>query len=647
MTDTEPCASLTTGTLSPGLRVNYSYGMVLGLDEFLQEQLYRQEKDYRHRRLLHGYGTSYGLQLTTAPTTDGTQDFTIGVSPGAGIDQWGREFIVPDTQCVRLGSWLVAQEQAFPGIVRAHSNGSGDTIVYVVASYASCLDNLVPVPGQSCGTGEQAQVASRIRDSWTVELRWDPPPMPRWNCDRRLGRLLKSVGFVDQPDESLPGEDALLTAVRALVDNAEDGLGEFDDFGLPPVAYEVARWRASALWDEIFAVWVSEVRPRLEPDLISPPQTWDPSILLGGVQFSTGVWPPFDPANPRVDHAEIFDPGRPSVLNTQLIQELPPPERVDLEPIELVTLVPSVVGGVFTIDAWFHLSAPVALTAPVQIVTESGATAAFTAVRKPAAGDPPGQASVWTLTPPNGVKFTAGQQLSARFESDAVLVGFGSATLRQWRDGLGARFLNTTATGGAVMAYTTALAPATTLTLAGESAAGAAAALAPATHAEFVTITDTGATDRQLSFELWFHPEPRGARGGLVVRTPQVRAYDETTGDPLTVTGLSQDPAYGNAWTVTTEVPGSESPLPAYVRFVFPAEGFVLIGPESGESGLADLIDSGGVQFTGWDQGGAGIVTFHRVAAPNGAAAGPAPAARRTTHTKPAAKTTTGRSQKR
>lgn len=187
MTATEPCVSLTTGTLSPDQRVNYAYGMVLGLDEFLQEQLYHQEKDYRHRRVLHGYGTSYGLKVCAEPTTDGTRDYTVTVSPGVGIDQWGREFVIRDAQCVRLGSWLVAQDQAHPGIVRQHGDGSGDTTVYVVASYASCLDNLVPLPGRPCSSGEQTQVASRIRDSWNVDLRWEPPPMPRWDSDHAAG----------------------------------------------------------------------------------------------------------------------------------------------------------------------------------------------------------------------------------------------------------------------------------------------------------------------------------------------------------------------------------------------------------------------------------------------------------------------------
>jgi hypothetical protein len=163
--------------------------------------------------------------------------------------------------------------------------------------------------------------------------------------------------------------------------------------------------------------------------------------------------------------------------------------------------------------------------------------------------------------------------------------------------------------------------------------------------AEFVTITGTGATDQQLTFELWFHPEPRGAHGNMTVQTPQVRAYDELTGNPLTVTGLTQDPLQGNAWTVTTDVPHNDRPFPAYVRFVFPAEGFVLAGATSGTTGLADWIGSGGIGFVGWDQGESSIVAFHRVAAPDGAKAEPAPA--KTAAKAAAPKAATGRSQKR
>jgi hypothetical protein len=124
----------------------------------------------------------------------------------------------------------------------------------------------------------------------------------------------------------------------------------------------------------------------------------------------------------------------------------------------------------------------------------------------------------------------------------------------------------------------------------------------------------------------------------MTVETPQVRAFDEITGDPLTVTGLTQDPLLGNAWTVTTDVPGGKRPFPAYVRFVFPAEGFVLADATSGTTGLADWIDSAAIGFVGWDQGESSIVAFHRVATPGTKAAGTKAVAR---------KATTGRSRTR
>ena len=117
MTTTETCVSLTTGTLSPDQRVNYAYGMVLGVDEFLTEQQHRLEKGYLHERALHGYGTVYGLHVTAGQAADDTDDVEVRVSTGMLIDQYGREAVITCDQCARLGAWLAAQEQASPGTV--------------------------------------------------------------------------------------------------------------------------------------------------------------------------------------------------------------------------------------------------------------------------------------------------------------------------------------------------------------------------------------------------------------------------------------------------------------------------------------------------------------------------------------------------
>ena len=44
-------------------RVNYTFGLVLGADEFIQEQSYFLAKHRRHNQWLHGYGTVDGLKV--------------------------------------------------------------------------------------------------------------------------------------------------------------------------------------------------------------------------------------------------------------------------------------------------------------------------------------------------------------------------------------------------------------------------------------------------------------------------------------------------------------------------------------------------------------------------------------------------------
>src|SRR4051812_15071773 len=105
---TTPCVSLTTGTLRPDERVNYAYGMVLGLDEFLTEQLYLLSKDRLHERALHGFGTVSGLDVSVSEVDT---DFQVTVSTGIGVDQRGREFVITCDQCARLGAWVAAREQ--------------------------------------------------------------------------------------------------------------------------------------------------------------------------------------------------------------------------------------------------------------------------------------------------------------------------------------------------------------------------------------------------------------------------------------------------------------------------------------------------------------------------------------------------------
>src|SRR5690349_6095319 len=85
--------------LDPDKRVRYSLGLVLGVDEFEQEQFYFLERDRLHNRALHGYGTICGLRV-------GVDGLKVTVEPGLAVNPRGAVIRVPRAQCADLNQWL-------------------------------------------------------------------------------------------------------------------------------------------------------------------------------------------------------------------------------------------------------------------------------------------------------------------------------------------------------------------------------------------------------------------------------------------------------------------------------------------------------------------------------------------------------------
>jgi len=150
----------------PQKRVNYSLGLVLGVDEFEQEQFYLLERGRQHQRTLHGYGTVCGLQVTTNASQ-------VLVSPGLAIDPAGRIIQVARAQCADLDQWLsvAANRQA---VSVGLAGGGGPASVYVVLCYRECPTDDVPVPGAPCRSEDDTLAASRITE--TFELQFSPSP---------------------------------------------------------------------------------------------------------------------------------------------------------------------------------------------------------------------------------------------------------------------------------------------------------------------------------------------------------------------------------------------------------------------------------------------------------------------------------------
>jgi hypothetical protein len=602
--------------------VLYQYGMVLGLNDFLQEQTHNLGKDYHHERALHGYGTVYGLEVTTSPPVTsppalsppaGPNDVTITVEPGMAIDQWGREITVPTAQCALLGAWLAAQEQSTAGIVERHTGSSGELVVYVVAKYAECPDDLVPLTGQPCSTSSQVQAPSRLRDAWDIELSFTPPAMPAWDAVRQLAALLNSVEIVAGLDPALSSETALLLAVQALATPANPSSP-----GGGPYSYKLPTATAAEAFDRILTVWVTQVRPQLAPDLTAPDPQWEPSVLLATITLLPEL--PVSTASPVISWAYADDTGRPYLLHTQLIQELR--LGTTTQPVQqLVTLAGSAdAAGVPTLSAWFHLAQPVALPPTIQVIDENGKRRRFTTT------SPAGEAFsyIWSLNAPSDFTVPDGDQLAATFGGTDVLVGDNATTLASVVAGLG--YLDTTSSGD-VTAYA--------FVQYGTPPTAAGPASTP-----FVTLTYIPTPAQGEPYlELWFHVPPAGTIKTVTMSQPGVQIFEDLTGQsvfplniPLPIRPLGQ-----NVWAITMP-----QPPPTYLRVLIDTTQtqVVLTGPgPTRHSSLEQLLTNSGVRYIGWTpqtpNTDGTIVAFTRIGTTSAPAAAP-----KTSTPKPRATTT-------
>jgi len=621
---TDACVSISTGTLSPDRRVNYAYGMVLGLGEFLQEQQYFLQKDYLHERALHGYGTVYGLQVTTSPVPDTNgSDYTVAVAPGMAIDQWGREIVVRSAQCARLGAWLAAQEQTTPGSVAKHMEISGTLTVYVTAKYASCLDDLVPVPGQPCSSSAQTKVASRIRDAWDIELTWDQPPMPSWDTDRRLARLLNAVQIVAGLDPALSSEPDIIEAILGLpadVAAGPDNLWPMVDWPTQatapsgPVRYRLPAETASEALDRIFTVWVTQVRPLLAPDLTTPPEEPDPAILLASITFTVGPTVSTPPGTEPVIAScdEPDDDGRPYVLHTRLLQELRILDVADTDrttPQQLATLTSSLdPSQQLILTGWFHLDQPVALSGPIDAVSRSGWFGSLDFWAPPDAGGAvPDFSDIWMFSPrtdPSSPALTLidGDQLALSFDPSSLFVGdFATPLSDRIADGLD---LLDVMSAGDVVVYGTVELPSTV-----SVPVDPVPVVAPPVY-EFATMTLMVDNADLISFEFWFHPQPWWPDPRIVVVeiNPEIiQVVEEITG--VTVQAFSAQPKFDNVWQIDLRNEFKPEP-PRHLRFIFPAEKIVVQVNGQETMALTDFMDKANITFLNWEPKPKTITTY-------------------------------------
>lgn len=245
----------------PFKHVNFTQGMVLGVDDFTQEFAYLAGRDQLIARDLLGYGTVCGLQV--AARRAGSEGWEIVVEAGTAVNPRGEWIRVPTAQCARLRSWI----DAHPDEIRRYAGSPPAGLrVYVVLCYRDCKVDLVPIPGEPCRSEDDSFEPSRVQDDYALELWFEPPRQTQEDAIRDFGQWLSQIEIDDIPD-SAANRAAFARAVRHAVPQYQSpptaaSMSPPDYMlGSPPADLRIPRAALYRYLRAAFHAWVTELRP--------------------------------------------------------------------------------------------------------------------------------------------------------------------------------------------------------------------------------------------------------------------------------------------------------------------------------------------------------------------------------------------------
>ncbi len=293
----------------PTKHVNYTQGMVLGVDDFNQEFAYHAGHQRWLAHGLIGYGTVRGLHVSVTLDPSAPQ---VVVSPGDAVSPRGRLVRVPQPQCAKLNDWLAANQTD----LLAHLGSPLGTTarLYVVLSHAETAVDLVPIPGEPCRNVADTMAPSRLADDFRLELVFAPPEQHEEDAIRDFLALLSQIEVTDAAG-TFASLAQLLDAIRALGQPLTSPLGS--PLSSPLASLRIHPADVSPFFAAALRVWVTEVRPPWTAG--TPPEG---RLLLAELDVSlkqTGPGGPWVVSAPGsvVAHEE----RRPFLVPLRLLQE--------------------------------------------------------------------------------------------------------------------------------------------------------------------------------------------------------------------------------------------------------------------------------------------------------------------------------------
>lgn len=301
----------------PCKRVNYTLGMLLGVDDFVQESAYHGARRRELARELLGYGTVHGLQVVVEP--DGDRGPRLRVMPGMAWLPSGTPVCVSSAQCANLNDWLAAHGSE----VQVGSPAQPLTL-YVVLSHAQCLTDNVPIPGEPCRDDSELMQPSRVADGFRLELRLAPPPQREEDAIRDFAAWLLDVPLAASSPPLTEQEfvDQLRAAAHAWLAPTSPPTSP-PDFMLgaaPAGTSEELVTAALRLWTtELRPLWMARADCGCDAEPIAPR---DDAVLLAELRIDLVAGSPHWQVSDDDGAVEQDESRRPFVLSLRMLQEL-------------------------------------------------------------------------------------------------------------------------------------------------------------------------------------------------------------------------------------------------------------------------------------------------------------------------------------
>jgi hypothetical protein len=304
----------------PHKYVNYTLGMLLGVDDFMQEHTYLSGYDHWLTRELLGYGTASGLQISVE--ADEQRGPRVLVEPGVAVSPRGQLIRVTPTQCAYLNDWLTANQQ------QLGKTPKSPLTIYVVLSYRACATDTVPIAGEPCRSEDSLMASSRLSDDFTLELSLTPPDQVEEAALRAFVAWLRQVEIGD-PATTDAGAFTTLEqfagAIRKAAQQSDPASPTTFMSNNPPDGLLISADLTCDYWQTAFGIWTLELRPNWRPQA----GTWDipdeDGLLLAELSLplkeqTDGSWQA-DTSRRKKNAVGVNEQNRPRLVHLRLLQE--------------------------------------------------------------------------------------------------------------------------------------------------------------------------------------------------------------------------------------------------------------------------------------------------------------------------------------